>query len=844
MEICNQFNVDGNPYLREQVAATGKLTLIGHCVASEVEIAEAASLAQSANDILPLTDLAGCYAGIWQTDTATTIFSDLVGQFAVYYRPTDEGLTISDSSYKLARMTGAEFDRVSLAADLCVNMNYLNEGHTLFEGVHRLPPATELRVEQEDIKRRIYDSLMPRPEIDFKTATEQTRAALTGAIQYRLDTPCLTSDFSGGHDSTALAMLGASLGERPIPSFIQYSNEWPAGDIMYARRLAKLDPRIQLKELTITAADLPYSALLTNSSPFFDDEPYKVPQAIEQMLVRLKALQECRSTLNLTGMGGDALFDVNPSLTELLRQGRTEQAEQQAFLLGRLSLKSPADLMESAHQHISTDLPTALAMLADACRHPNTSSYTSDWLWEPAANIQWLTPEMRRLLAERVEKYADQVPPSFPADALKSMAAIRDNAEYQRHARYLGGHIFHAPFFDHRVVRVVSQLELGQRAPVGSFKPLLHAALAGHGVPPEVFQRTSKGSYLPIVRAGERQIITEALRLLDGSRLVAMDIIDPRVVRQSIESYGLTRDRYHLSTFVTAEAWLQRHELTHAKGTPEVGVVQKSREHTLTPGRMAVLSGYHRVVADAVFAAGPDQMVVLNIRSGRYGALNGTAVDVLRLINDKGMGQIAAKELIKDYPTADPIEIQSRVADMIIKLTKMCVLEEVEAGNYAPVQLPGHPSSPYTPDVEKFRVRPLHPTEEYDFSEAEIEASQKALHKASELCEQGLAATIEFLQSQWEMAGSTSNQEDIRRDKVLVQQLAMGKGHTKQRIACYESSLAVAILAARRGERIEWNIGVSFRPPRNLHAWVEAHGKPVLISTDAPLDGYQRLLQI
>lgn len=843
MEVFKDLNTGADASLIHTCdTGEGSLTSIGHNLAGREEIVAAANLAKRTGDILPLTNLAGSYSGIWETPESTTVFSDLCGQFKVYYRHTNEGLLVGNSSYHLAGIGQRRIDLASLAVNLCFHHEFvLNEGYSMFEGVKCLPPATELRIDRSGVNQRVYDPLQPT-ELSFAEAAELTRSALIEATRRRLGTSRLTSDFSGGHDSTSLAMLAAELGDSLVPSFIDYSDDWPAGDIEHARRLAKLHPRIDLREMPATEADLPYTDL---SLPFIVDEPFKGGQTLSPNL-RLKAIRASESTLHLTGIGGDALYSGTPSLADFLRQGNTPGFEEQARILSRRLCTSPMAQKEKIRAQSNVDLPIAFAMLADICRNPsNLSSFSTDWFPSLSDNLRWLTPEMGRLVAERAEALAEKSGSIASSDTFRTIVGMRGNGQSHRHIRYLGGDSFHAPFADYAVTRAAAQLKLAERSPHGMFKPLLNAALAGRGVPFEVFERSTKGNYGRLIYEGQWRALPRILSLLDKSRLVTMGIIDPKVARESIEAFGLDGRKNRLAQFISAELWLRGHDEALMGDASELGSQTSTREDYLTPEETTdILSAHYRIAADCTFAAGPEQMVVLNTRTGEHGSLNAAAVRVLRFINDYPSAQIAAQKFAELFPAANPNKVYSDVARVTRDLRRMGFINKAADGHHTSVHIPQWQGAIPSSEVASEQIRPLQPTEQYSFSEIEISAGRSAINRACELRGQGLAATIEFLRLRRQKADSVSSDASCRRDKALIQHLALGADYGNQRIACYESSLAAAILATERGQRVEWNIGVTFSPGPNLHAWLEVKGKPIVISTDISPEGYQKLLQV
>jgi hypothetical protein len=451
-------------------------------------------------------------------------------------------------------------------------------------------------------------------------------------------------------------------------------------------------------------------------------------------------------------------------------------------------------------------------------------------------------------LASRAEARAQQTTTHHTIDEYHTLAAIRNNGRIQAHVRYMYGQKSQAPFLDHQVIRAATQLGLDLRAPQGQFKPLLRRALAGRGVPREVFERTTKGNYSPVAEAGLRKATGVILALLENSQLEALGIIDPAVVKRSIEQRGLAANRYYLEPLVAIEIWLRQQKETAEGSLAELTVPVASQETAVTTHVVPEeLTQKFTINPKFAFASGPVQMVALNQQTGRPTALNRTAITVLQTLNAGGNGKDAVQVLSEQFPGISLSRLRIDVASAIDSCRASGLLADAISGESVRHTLPDWPGPQLeqTPDVETFRVRPLYPAEEFEFSDQEKLLGRQVLEQAHRLRQSGLTATITHLRENCQDFTEEATLESIQRDIVLIRQLSLEAGHENQRIACYESSLSAVLLAALRGQQVAWCLGVNFRPHAVYHAWAEAGGRPVLISIDEPIEGvYQQLVSI
>ncbi|MBW5420078.1 albusnodin/ikarugamycin family macrolactam cyclase [Streptomyces sp. BG9H] len=558
--------------VRTVQCAHARLAAVGQCLADEVTMRHDLRRAVQDGRWERLTRWPGAYLLIVvQDDGRLTAYADPAGQFPLYYGRHGQNTVLSTRARTAAALCGAggRPDTAALAAHIvCPAVPELTEGRTAYDGIRRLGGGQALRVTPSgDRTHWIYEDLAPDPGTRFEDSAVQLRSALTRAVTLRTDTaPRITSDFSGGLDSTSLAFLTARTTSRPpLDAFVYHHPDAPAGDLANALAHAEQTPSVRLAVTRGSADSLPYSGL-PGHGPADQPDPAAVIGARQRL--RLDHIARGGPGIHLTGEGGDALLAAPPSylgdiaatagLRRLLSDGRA---------LARIRQLSPADVILRARRLARTPLHQAMSELAshldEPLDHPPRWADAVAWWPAPGPETAWLTTRARRHLAELAEERARATDPAAAPVTpgiravlceLRTSAAVQ--AQFTATARAFG--IWpHAPFLDSEVVRACTRLPLAHRIDPFAAKPLLAAALTGL-VPDPVLRRRTKGDYAAENYHGVRRSATQIRARLLRSPLAELGIIEPSRVIASVERAvaGLAAPFPALNRLLGADLWL------------------------------------------------------------------------------------------------------------------------------------------------------------------------------------------------------------------------------------------------------------------------------------------------
>lgn len=823
----------------------GRLAVVGHLLASNEKVTARLGRTLEADTLSleALTRLPGSFSGIITEPQRVTAFGDLAGQFPLYYRSQPEGsVAISTSAYELAQDRNSDLDIATLAARIC-GLEPLSYGHSSFMGVHQLMAGEALQTTKDGPMVNAHVSLSPGPCAQFADAAYATRQSITEALERRQAT---SSDFSGGIDSTSLAFATASLTDRAVSGYVHHDKKYPAGDILYARRFARLDPRIRLHESYGTNATLPYTGLADlDNIPFFPDEPYRGIAILGRELQRRHVVRDnFRSPTHLNGNGGDALYDSRPPIADLLRNGEEDLAQREATVLARTYLQDPDSVLEQARQQAARTLPEALQFLAGALveqSHANT--FDTGWFAPLSKAVNWLTPAAREALAERAMRLAEHpTSENVGIGDYATASQIRDSGDAQRHQRRLMGNDFelHAPYLDNNVIRAALSVPAHERNRAGRFKTLLKEALSGDLVPEQVYeQRTGKGNYSAEMYAGLRQAMPVLLELFQNSQLAAFGVINEAAVRGTLQELDVAHSFPFgaLAQLVATEVWVRQLAiggdtvplLPIPDSEPKVSLTERSN---VSP---ELLSRTWSIPNQLAVAAGPGQYVIFNPESETLDTLNSTAVEILRALNKTGDPTDAVNYLANKYPSVPESRLRTDVATTISVMAARGLVSESD--HLKPRELPTW--SELEPDLasnpnEIMRIRALRPEERFTMTPEEEALGRSMVTRALELKIQDYKEITRLLADLRQKTTRAATTEEAHRNMVLAHQIAdtIDRG----RLACYELSLAAVLMGYAQGLSTDWVIGAGFSPPR-FHAWPEVDGIPITTGADEPVEG-------
>ena len=193
--------------------ATTRLAVLGHCGASDAELAAGLAAARG-GAVRHLSAWPGSYTVVLRTGIRSTLLlTDLAGALPVFHTPWCGGTAYATAALPLADLVGAPLDTGHLAARLACpeSPEALGTG-TPYAGVQRVPPGHVLAVRGGRPYLAAYDEHGggPLPRGEAPAVRELTRALLE-SVRSRIRTPAPAARETREPDSGARPRLGVDL---------------------------------------------------------------------------------------------------------------------------------------------------------------------------------------------------------------------------------------------------------------------------------------------------------------------------------------------------------------------------------------------------------------------------------------------------------------------------------------------------------------------------------------------------------------------------------------------------------------------------------------------------------
>ncbi|MFD9870573.1 asparagine synthase-related protein [Streptomyces niveus] len=572
----------------------GTVVVLGQCLADNARLRRTALRALASGRSGELTRLPGSYLCLVIRDHELSAYVDVSGQYPLFFRDTGARFVFGTRPVSVADAAGTERrpDTAVIAAGIfCPAAPALTGDRSVVAGVSRLGGGQALRrTARGTVERWVHEPLEADPRASFAHGAEALRDALETAVRLRVGGGRrVTSDFSGGLDSTSLAFL--TLRHRPGPLTVTtYRGAAPdhgatstSDDLAHAERFARLDARLRMEVVTGTRHTLTYQEFTGPSGD--GGEPDSSAVALARTRLRLAHVAQRHGRggvgtgdagdtgnaggVHLGGEGGDALLVAPPGyLAALARPGRLRGLARDSRVLARARHEAPLSVAVRAVRLAHTPLATALRQLADRFERGG-AAHDTGWLdavaWWPSPGPEagWLTRAASKELAGLARQAAQSVPHTAGSRAgdLTALDNLRNSGAVQRQLSEAArpfGLWPQAPFLDTDVVRACATLPAHLRAAPPAFKPLLGAALADL-VPAPVLSRRTKGDYGDEDYQGARARARELRGLLLDSRLAELGVVEPSAVTASLDRalMGLRAPFPTLNRLLAAEIWLR-----------------------------------------------------------------------------------------------------------------------------------------------------------------------------------------------------------------------------------------------------------------------------------------------
>jgi asparagine synthase (glutamine-hydrolysing) len=468
----------------------------------------------------------------------------------------------SDTIHALRPLCGSRVDVAALSNHLLESVPHSLAEQPLLPGIDPIPLAHEVLLKPDGTfrTRRLRD-LGSSGELGLDEGAILVRDRLSAAVSaVTAAGGVVSSDLSGGYDSTSISCLAAA-GPARVELVTAESRDPTSEDLRWALQAASVLPHCSHHRLP--ADDLPLMYAGLGEGPLWLDEPSAVAAARDRVVAILKLASETGSRIHLTGHGGDHLFISTPTHFHDMMRSNTRIAIRQlrgfAHLCGWSTwalLHALADRRDyrswwTAHTEPRSDMVDIRMPLLGWAIPPTLPS--------------WVAAEAAATIAGNLQQMADRSTPlSCRRGEHAELATILDGIRMVRTISRMAtgaGLPIAAPYFDDQVIDACLAVRPEHRVTAWEYKPLLRRAMTNI-VPDNVFARQTKDDGSTDVDYGLRRHSDELVALWEDSRLERLGLVDAdRLRKLCAQPSSLELENGALYSTIGCELWLRDLEL-------------------------------------------------------------------------------------------------------------------------------------------------------------------------------------------------------------------------------------------------------------------------------------------
>lgn len=515
----------------------------------------------------------GMYAfSLWDATRKKLIIArDRFGEKPLYYGIFDQKLVWGSELKAILAYPAVKPELDLNALRHYVSFDYVPAPMSIFKGVHKLPAAHVLTVENGEVRTRRYWDLSWSGEVwsangylsDDRPMSADTlevkawelRELLSDAVRMRLvsDVP-LGILLSGGIDSSTVAAFAVQHATERVKTFSIGFEEDSFDESKYARRVAR-HLNTEHYEDKLSAANA--GDLIVDIGKWLD-EPFSDGSLIPTYL--LARFVRKHVTVALGGDGGDELFAGYPmyyahavaarylAIPSALRTGLIEPVVNRLPVSTRnMSFDYRAKRFVRAAQY--DDVTRHHSWFGSFAIDQHEKLFTKDFLAQTEADIYRGVRELvdasdARDIIEKAQ-YAD-INFYLAEDILTKVdrAAMAVSLETR------------APFLDPRVGQFAASIPVEYKLKGKTGKVILKEAMKGL-LPHDILHRPKKGFGIPIAEWLKGRLNPLMREMLDGKRLREQGLFDPGYVQKLIDEHESGKASHHkeLWTLLVFELW-------------------------------------------------------------------------------------------------------------------------------------------------------------------------------------------------------------------------------------------------------------------------------------------------
>ncbi|GHC59906.1 asparagine synthase [Streptomyces cinnamoneus] len=550
-------------------AGTARLAVIGRCPVTAEELAVGLGRVRNVEETeQAVRGLAGSFHVAASIGSRVAVRGSASGVRRIHHARVGRATVGACRTDTLAVLTEASFDEKALALRLLsAPPPYPLDSQSMWRGVETVRPHDCLVIEPDGHAHTRRWWTVPEPELPAAEGTHAVRQALEAAVgSCTAAGGTISSDLSGGMDSTSLCFLAARDGTARLVTMRWASHDASNDDTAWAERATAELPAADHVVSDVDRAPLWYGDLADVTDT--GGEPGLWARDAARIAALAQWMTDRGSRLHMTGGAADELFTAMPQhLHDYVRShplaALARIRRQRAFLQGPLwpVLRGLAD-RSSFSQWLAAwadGLTGPVPSLAEAAR-----ALPLSWGTEQRMPV-WATPDAVRTARDALREAATAgtEPLARQRGQHMALACVRAGALGTAQLDRLTsakGLEYAAPFLDDCVIEAALSVRVAERNAPGRYKPVLVDALRPI-VTATVLDRSTKGEYSTDFHHAVRRNRATLLDLCDTSALARAGLIDTTAFRAELlavhpSPHGLADA---LDATLGCEIWLRGH---------------------------------------------------------------------------------------------------------------------------------------------------------------------------------------------------------------------------------------------------------------------------------------------
>ena len=504
--------------------------------------------------------LNGMFAfALWDSDRRKLFIArDRFGEKPLYWGVFDDTLLFASEPKALLAHPAVRPSLNVQALRQYLSFDYVPAPLSIYQGIHKLPAAHTLTLEDGKVKTDYYWRLSYKPKEPVPTeaeAAERVRELLADSVRMRLvsDVP-LGVLLSGGVDSSSVAALAVRASSEAVKTFSISFSEASFDESSYARGVAKFLGTDHHEERL--SANL--AANLVGEIGSWMDEPFSDPSLVPTYL--LSRFTRKHVTVALGGDGGDELFAGyemywGHKLAQIY--ARVPRA------LKAMVIEPSVRLLPVKTKNLSFDYK-ALRFITGAKYEPVARHHVWFGSFTPEEQRELLTNEVLQSSDGDIYAAAHNMMDECDADDIVERMQNLDTRLYlaediltkvDRASMAVSLEV-RAPFLDHRLAEYAASLPADYKLRGRRTKYILKRAVSDL-VPRFVPRRGKKGFGVPVAEWLKVKLRPLARDLLSPARVKRAGFFNPDYITRLQDEHerGVANHRKTLWTLLMFELW-------------------------------------------------------------------------------------------------------------------------------------------------------------------------------------------------------------------------------------------------------------------------------------------------